>query len=113
MQVRQLAKTAGAIVFIIAAGAVVLLKQQKDEAPSSLYEPLLKCRACGEEFRRKMDVAQSAPFGCPRCGKNEAWNLWQCNECGNSFLPAMTGEPPHPDMMPQCPRCQSKSTGRL
>ena len=101
------------IALILGVSAVVALKQRSEDRPPTSYEPLLRCRSCGADFRASLSLVQPPPFKCPRCGKIDAWNLWRCNDCGAVFIPEMSGDPPHAEMIPQCPSCRGKSTGRL
>jgi Zn finger protein HypA/HybF involved in hydrogenase expression len=70
------------------------------------YNALLKCRACGNEFKATLDVADQPPYTCAKCGKKEAWKLAECRKCGNIFLP-------RPPMIATCPKCKSQATGAV
>jgi len=75
------------------------------------FDARVKCRACQAEYLAKLDIEQVPPYKCQKCGKNEAWSMWQCNECGTRFLPDPVGDPPRPPMAAACPKCKSLSTG--
>jgi len=77
------------------------------------YKAKLKCRACDHEFTAELQTAARAPFKCANCGKMTAWQLWQCNQCGTTFVPDPVGDPPHPPIMAGCPKCSSSLTGMV
>ncbi len=108
-------KIAGALGVLLLAGVIFYLRSGNvnDITSRTDYNTQLKCRACGNEFGAKLDVGESAPFKCPKCGQMQAWHLWQCRKCQTTFLPPLEGNPPRPPMMPKCPKCGSETTERL
>jgi len=77
------------------------------------YNARLKCRECGNEFTAKLDTAVRAPFKCSSCGKMAAWKLWQCSQCGATFVPEPIGDPPHPPITAPCLKCGSSLTSQM
>ena len=93
--------------YVFRAGNINDLTERTD------YKARLKCRACGNEFTAELDTAARAPFKCPGCGQTAAWQLWECNQCGTTFVPEPVGDPPHPPIMANCPKCDSPLTGMV
>lgn len=109
------AKIIGAIGLLALAVAFYALRagNVNDITDRTDYKARLKCRECGNEFTAKLDTAVRAPFKCTGCGKMTAWQLWQCDQCGTTFVPEPIGDPPHPPIMAACPKCGSSSTGMV
>ncbi len=106
---------------IVAAGGILVLaiilyvvRTSGNQSPTASreYNTLLRCQSCGVEFKAEVSIGRDLPpFKCEKCGKKDAWELWVCNECGEKFLPPVSGDPPRQDPMPRCPKCNSHATG--
>jgi DNA-directed RNA polymerase subunit RPC12/RpoP len=106
---------------LIAAGGILVLaiviymvRSGGNESPTASreYNTLLRCQECGAEFKSEVTIGRDIPpFSCEKCGKKAAWELWVCNDCGETFLPSVSGDPPRQEPMPRCPKCNSHSTG--
>jgi predicted RNA-binding Zn-ribbon protein involved in translation (DUF1610 family) len=94
------------VIYYVRAGNV------NDLTSNTTYNTQLRCLACNEEFKAKLDVVDKPPFKCPKCQKSAAWFLWECDKCHATFAPPLEGNPPRQPMMPTCPKCGSTSTGR-
>lgn len=109
------AKILVAVGLLILAVALYALRagSVNDVTERTDYKAKLKCRECGNEFTAKLDTAARAPFKCISCGKVAAWQLWQCDQCKATFVPEPVGDPPHPPIMANCPKCGSSATGMV
>lgn len=104
---------AAAILVVAVALYVSRSGGQNDLTTRSDYNCLLKCRACGNEYKDEIKITDDAPFACTKCGKKEAWQVWECSQCQKTFLPELEGDPPRQPMIPTCPTCKGQSVGRV
>ena len=104
-------KITGSIAIIVLAGVLYYVRSSgsANDLISTEYNALLKCRSCGNEFKAMLNVEESAPYACSKCGKKAAWSMYKCNDCGTVFLPELVGD--RPPMAPPCPKCKGISTG--
>lgn len=108
-------KAAAAVGIIVLAGGIYYLRagsETNDLTSRREYNALLKCRACGAEYAAELNVRDIPPYACEKCGKREAWHLWECRQCHKTFVPEPQGNPPRAPIAPACPECGSVMTGR-
>lgn len=99
----------------VLAGAVYLLRagSVNDVNRTREYNTRLQCLDCKHEFNAELDVADVGPFKCEKCGKQEAWQMWECGKCQATFTPPPDGSSGRQPVMPKCPKCGGSMTGRL
>lgn len=105
----------GLVCAILAAAAIVFwLNRDSVLARSpSTWDAQFECAACHERFgaERKLTFPIQAQT-CPKCAQAAAWELKYCSKCKLVFLPDLSGDPPRPPSIPNCPKCsENKSVG--
>ena len=106
-----------AVAVVVLVLAVVLYVVRSDEGgpvtSRTDYNATLECMACNHQFKANLQVTDRPPHLCPNCDKKEAWQLRQCRDCGEVFLPPLEGDPPRQPMIATCPKCKSQATGAV
>lgn len=72
------------------------------------------CLACQEQAWITHSAGERAPFKCPKCGAQAAYNLFYCFDCGKRFVPPLDrsnpdGPPRLPPIVGACAACGSRS----
>ena len=116
IRVRDLGKTgklAAAVVILGLAVVLYVARSGDGDRPTDRtdFQSRLKCAACGEDFVANLQIGAELPHACTKCGKKDAWPLWQCGGCSHLFVPSASGQPPRQPVMTPCPKCGGQSTG--
>ena len=113
-QRRRILVALGGLVLIVAAGSLYYLlrpRNPRGEAPTVSVFARCVTEDCGWEGVQRVTPAEArTPLKCPKCGHRSCRQVWQCQNCGNSFVPA----PVRPGQSGvACPLCKSKLVGTM
>ena len=107
MRTRRIMLAGVGVLLTLAAISLYFLLRSDRGTPSEAAVITLRCAACGHEHDVPVDPARAYPVVCPACGERAAEPLWECQRCGQRFLPQVLD-----DGIVHCPRCGGTAVGR-
>ncbi len=104
---RRIAVAFAGVVLISAAIALLCWLWPTTANPHSDTHPVVvRCIKCKREEVLQLRAGDVGfPLMCPVCQERTCWQVWECRNCGQQFVPPATAA------KIVCPRCRSESVG--